>query len=63
VLNIISPLPHILVKKTTKKQQAAVLTSSKFITNKQELKEAKAERKKLKWNNGRSPQTSSRALA
>jgi hypothetical protein len=47
----ISPLPHIPVKKTTKKQEATVLTSSEFTGNKQ-LKKSKAERGKRKVEQG-----------
>jgi hypothetical protein len=56
VLNSISPLPRIYVNKTTKKQQATVLTSTELSKNKQELKE-KAEREKRKVEGG--PQSSS----
>jgi hypothetical protein len=47
----ISPLPHIPVKKTTKKQEATVLMSSEFTGNKQ-LKKSKAERGKRKMEQG-----------
>jgi DNA-directed RNA polymerase subunit RPC12/RpoP len=50
MLRNISPLPHIPVKKTTKKQ-ATILTSSQFIRNKQ-LKKSKAEREKREMKQG-----------
>jgi hypothetical protein len=48
VLNKTTPLSHVPEKKPTKKQKANVLKFSEFIENKQKLKDAEAEREKMK---------------